>query len=264
MAYELILLEKEPPIGTIYLNTPDNLNAVNVENLTEVYSALEECEQDDSIRVIILGGKGRLFSSGGNVKEFLSSINEGMASQKIADISEILHKCVQKIVQLSKPVIGRIHGGGAYGAGLNLVLSCDLVFADEKAALDEAFANVGLSIDGGGTYTIPRLIGLRKAKEFFWLGRIDAKKAEEWGLINKAVPSDELDQTIEQVAQKLAEVPPLNVLNTKKLLCTTFLNTVEQQLAEERQSQIEVAGSEDFAEGVTAFFEKRKPAYKGK
>ena len=264
MSYEFILVEKEPPVGYIYLNTPENLNAVNVENLTELYSALEECEQDESIKVIILGAKGRLFSSGGNVKEFLSSIKENKASEKIAGISEILHKCVQKIVELPKPVIGRIHGGGAYGAGLNLVLSCDLVFADENAALDEAFANVGLSIDGGGTCTIPRLIGVRKAKEFFWLGKIDAKKAEEWGLINKAVPIEELDQTIEQIAQKLAEVPPLNILNTKKLLCTTFLNTVEQQLADERRIQIEVAASEDFAEGVTAFFEKRKPNYTGK
>jgi len=263
MSYDLILLEKEPPIGYIYLNTPENLNAINVENLTELYSALEDCEQDESIRVIVLGAKGRLFSSGGNIKEFLSSINKGMASQKIADISEILHKCVQKIIQLAKPVIGRIHGG-AYGAGLNLVLSCDLVFADTNAILDEAFANVGLSIDGGGTCTIPRLIGVRKAKEFFWLGKIDAKKAEEWGLINKAIPTEELDQTIEQTAQKLAEVPPLNVLNTKKLLCTTFLNTIEEQLAVERERQIEVAGSEDFAEGVTAFFEKRKPMYHGK
>jgi 2-(1,2-epoxy-1,2-dihydrophenyl)acetyl-CoA isomerase len=264
MSYEFILLEKEPPIGYIYLNTPENLNAVNVENLTELYSALEDCEQDESIRVIVLGAKGRMFSSGGNVKEFLSAIKENTASQKIADISEILHKCVQKIIQLPKPVVGKIHGGGAYGAGLNLVLSCDLVFADANASLDEAFKNVGLSIDGGGTCTIPRLIGVRKAKEFFWLGKIDAKEAEEWGLINKAVPGDELDQTIEQVAQKLAEVPPLNVLNTKNLLCTTFQNTIEQQLAEERRTQIEVAASEDFAEGVTAFFEKRKPDYKGK
>lgn len=263
MPYKYILVEKEPPIGKIYLNTPDNLNAVNVQNLTELYAALDDCEKDITIRVIVLGAKGKLFSSGGNVKEFLSSIKEKKASQKIADISEILHKCVQKILDLTKPVVGKIQGG-AYGAGLNLVLSCDLVFAEENAALDEAFANVGLSCDGGGTYVIPRLIGMKHAKEFFWLGKIDAKTAEVWGLINKAVPSDQLDQMVEQVAKKLAGVPPLNVLNTKKLLNVTFLNTADAQLAEERRIQIKVAGSEDFAEGVSAFFEKRKPAYKGK
>jgi len=264
MTYKCILVEKEPPIGKIYFNTPDNLNAVNVQNLTELYAALDECEKDVSIRVIVLGAKGKLFSSGGNVKEFLSSIKEKKAAQKIADISEILHKCVQKILDLTKPVIGKIQGGGAYGAGLNLVLSCDLVFADENSVLDEAFANVGLSCDGGGTYVIPRLIGMKHTKEFFWLGKIDAKTAELWGLINRAAPGDQLDQMVERVAKKLAGVPPLNVLNTKKLLNVTFLNTVDKQLAEERQIQIKVAASEDFAEGVGAFFEKRKPVYKGK
>lgn len=263
MPYKYILVEKDPPLGKIYFNTPENLNAVNVQNLTELYAALDECEKDIAIRVIILGAKGKIFSSGGNVKEFLSAIKEKKASQKIADISEVLHKCVQKILDLTKPVIGKIQGG-AYGAGLNLVLSCDLVLAEENATLDEAFANVGLSCDGGGTFVIPRLIGMKHAKEFFWLGKIDAKKAEMWGLINKAIPGDQLDQTVEQVAKKLAGVPPLNVLNTKKLLNLTFLNTADAQLAEERRIQIKVAGSEDFAEGVCAFFEKRKPDYKGK
>jgi 2-(1,2-epoxy-1,2-dihydrophenyl)acetyl-CoA isomerase len=249
MAYKYILVEKEPPLGKIYFNTPESLNAVNVQNLTELYAALEDCEKDMAIRVLVLGAKGKIFSSGGNVKEFLSSIKEKKASQKILD--------------LTKPIIGKIQGG-AYGAGLNLVLSCDLVFAEENATLDEAFANVGLSCDGGGTFVIPRLIGMKHAKEFFWLGKIDAKKAELWGLINKAIPGDQLDQTVEQVANKLAGVPPLNVLNTKKLLNVTFLNTADAQLAEERRIQIKVAGSEDFAEGVCAFFEKRKPAYKGK
>jgi len=262
MNYELITIEKQGKIATISLNTPKNLNALNVANLTELYSALKECE-DDSIRVIIFTAKGKLFSSGGNVKEFMNAIKAGTATQKIGDIAEILHKCAEKIMTLGKPVIGKIRGG-AYGAGLNLVLCCDLVYAEEDAIFDEAFANVGLSIDGSGSYTIPRMIGMKKAKEFFWLGKITAKKAEKWGLINKAVPKDELDQVVESVAQKLADHPPLNIINTKKLLNMTFLNTIKQQLDAERQIQMEVAASEDFAEGVTAFFEKRKPLFKGK
>ena len=166
MVYKYILLEKKPPIAYLWLNTPDNYNALAVANLEEVYNALEDCEKDDSIRVIVFGGKGKLFSSGGNVKEFMSAVEAGTASQKIADISKILHECALKILTIGKPVVGVIHGG-AYGAGLNLILCSDLLYAEENAVLDEAFVNVGLSIDGSGSYTIPRMIGVKRAKEFF-------------------------------------------------------------------------------------------------
>ena len=262
MDYKYILVDKEEKIATITLNTPENLNAINVENLTEVFSALEDCD-NDSIRVIIFTGKGKLFSSGGNVKEFFSAIEAGTPSQKISDISKIMHECAEKIMTIGKPVIGKIRGG-AYGGALNVVLCCDLVYAEENAVLDQAFVNVGLGVDGSGTYTIPRLIGMKRAKEFFWLGKISAKKAADWGVINGAIPEDELDQVVDEVAKKLANIPPLNALNTKKLLNQTFLNTMKQQLDIERQIQIKIAGSDDFAEGVTAFFEKRKPDYKGK
>ncbi len=263
MTFNYILLEKEGAIATIWLNTPATYNAVNVANMEELYSALEDCEKDDAIRVIILTGKGKMFSSGGNIKEFSSSIKAGTAPKKIADITAIMHPCAMKIMTLRKPVIGKIRGG-AYGGGLNVILSCDLIYAEENAVLDEAFANVGLSIDGSGSYTIPRMIGMKRAKEFFWLGKITAKQAAEWGLINAAVPENELDQTVDNIAAKLANVPPLNVINTKKLVNMTFMNTIKQQLDAESEIQIKVAGSEDFAEGVTAFFEKRKPNFKGK
>lgn len=263
MPYDNILFEKDGLIATIWLNTPQNFNALAVENLKEVCHALDMCEKDETIRVIIFAGKGKIFSSGGNVKEFLESIKNGQAPQKIADISEVLHQCAEKIMTLEKPVIGKIQGG-AYGAGLNLILTCDLVYAEENAILDEAFVNVGLSIDGSGSYTIPRLVGTKKAKELFWLGKITAKEAEQWGLINRALPPTEFDQYVANIAKKIADLPPLNIKNTKKLLNLTFLSTIAQQLETERQIQIQVAGSEDFAEGVTAFFEKRKPHFKGK
>lgn len=175
MAFKYIVVEKKDKIVTISLNTPQNLNALNVENLNEVYTALKECETD-SVRAIILTAKGKLFSSGGNVKEFLSSIKEGKASEKIAAISEILHKCALKIMTIGKPVIGKIRGG-AYGAGLNLVLSCDLVYAEENTVLDEAFVNVGLSIDGSGSYTIPRLIGMKKNERILLVGKNNSQRS---------------------------------------------------------------------------------------
>ena len=262
MKFEYIILEKKDKIATIKLNTPKNYNALNVKNLNELHSALDECEKDDSIKCIIFTGEGKLFSSGGNIKEFLAAVESGTASQKIADISEILHKCALKIMDLNKPIIGKILGG-AYGAGLNLVLCCDLVYAEENSILDEAFVNVGLSIDGSGSYTLPRLIGIKRSKELIWLGGIKAIQAEKWGLINGAIPKNEFDEFVNKIAIKCSNLPPLNVKGTKKLLNTTFLKTAKQELDDEREIQIKVAGSEDFAEGVKAFSKKRKPNFKG-
>ena len=263
LTFEKIILEKKGNLGFITLNDPKSFNALNVSVLNEVYSALEDCVKDDSIRCVILSGNGKMFSSGGNVKEFKEAVGEGTAPKKIADISEILHKCVNKIIEMPKPVLCKMHGG-AYGAGLNLGLSCDIVIAADSTVLDQAFVNVGLSVDAGGTYTVPRLIGMHRAKEFFWLGKIDAKKAESWGIINYAVPEADLDGMTDKIAKKLASAPPINIKNVKKMVNETFLNNHVSHLIKERQKQIETAGSEDFGEGVTAFFEKRKPEYKGK
>jgi len=263
MNYKFIELTKDDKIATISLNEPKSYNALNVPILSELYSALEDCERDEKIRVIILTGKGKLFSSGGNVKEFLQSIENGTAPKKIADISEILHKCVLKIAEIPKIVIGKIKGG-AYGAGLNLVLACDLVYAEEQAILDEAFVNVGLSIDAGGSFIIPRSTSIKKTKEFIWLGPFNGIKAANLGIVNEALPSDKLDEYVYKIAEKCAKLPPLNVKNVKLLLNKTYLKSFKEQLDNEREIQIQVAGSKDFAEGVKAFFEKRKPNYIGK
>ncbi|MHA1784369.1 MAG: enoyl-CoA hydratase/isomerase family protein [Candidatus Helarchaeota archaeon] len=263
MTFEKIIFEKKEKIAYITLNNPKSFNALNVEILSEVYSALQDCEDDDDIRAIILAGSGKMFSSGGNVKEFKSSVLDGSAPKLIGDISEILHKCVLKIINIPKAVVCKLQGG-AYGAGLNLALSADIVIADENAVLDQAFVSVGLSVDAGGTYSVPRLIGVHLAKEFFWLGKISAIRAEEWGVINQAVPENELDKIVENIANRLASAPPLNIMHVKKLLNKTFLQSAKEQLADERKIQIQVAGSEDFKEGVLAFFDKRKPEFKGK
>ena len=258
-----ILFDKSDRIAHITLNDPKSFNALNVSILSEIYSALEDCEKDESIRSIILSGAGKMFSSGGNVKEFKGAVESGTAPKLISNISEILHKCVLKILNIPKAVICKLHGG-AYGAGLNLALSSDIIIASDSSVLDQAFVNVGLSVDAGGTYLVPRLVGTHLAKEFFWLGQISAIKAEEWGIINQAVPEKELDKVVLEIAKKLANAPPLNIKNVKKLVNQTFLRSPEEQLMHERKIQIEVAGSKDFKEGVIAFFEKRKPEYTGK
>ncbi|MHA1146041.1 MAG: enoyl-CoA hydratase/isomerase family protein [Candidatus Helarchaeota archaeon] len=263
MDLKYIQYEKKDGIATITLNTPKNLNALNVPTCSELLEALTDCEKDESIRAVIFTGAGRIFSSGGNIKEFKDHVDKGTSPKLIGDITGVMHPCAVKLATMPKPVICKIKHG-AYGAGLSLALACDLVYASDDAILDTAFFSVGLTVDGTGTYSVPRIIGIKKAKEFFWLKKFSAIEAEEWGLINKAIPIDEIDKFVDDIAKRLANGPTLAIARSKTLLNKTFLQTIEQQGDDERTFQIEIAATDDFAEGVRAFLEKRAANFKGK
>ncbi|MFX0134011.1 MAG: enoyl-CoA hydratase/isomerase family protein [Candidatus Hodarchaeota archaeon] len=264
MDYKNIILEEKPPIAIIRINRPKVLNALNNDTGNELHNAFENCLKNDKIRAIVLTGQGRAFSAGGDVKGFKKAIDEGTQPNFIAELLEILHKLSYLIRTMEKPVIAAINGF-AMGAALNLALACDILIAADTAKLSEAFANVGLAVDNGGTYLLPRLIGRAKALELIFTGKtIDAKEAERLGLINFIVPEAEFDKKVEEFALKLANGPPKAIATSKKLLEEGYLNNFETQLAKERENQIEISKTEDFKEGVYSFFEKRQPNYKGK
>ncbi len=264
MDYQNIILEEKTPIAIIRINRPKVLNALNKDTANELDNAFNNCLNNDKIRVIILTGQGRAFSAGGDVKEFKKAIDEGIQAEFISELTKILHKLSYSIRTMEKPVIAAINGF-AMGAALNLALACDIIIAADTAKLSEAFANVGLAVDNGGTYLLPRLIGRAKALELIFTGKtIDAKEAERLGLINFYVPEAEFDKEIEEFALKLANGPPLAIGTSKKLIEEGYLNDFKTQLSKERANQIEISKTEDFKEGVTAFFEKRSPNYKGK
>ncbi|MHA1300915.1 MAG: enoyl-CoA hydratase/isomerase family protein [Candidatus Helarchaeota archaeon] len=264
MEFKDIIFEEKPPIAIIRINRPKNLNALDLNSANEIKSALSYCADNEKIRCIVLTGTGRAFSAGGDVKDFKKAIDAGEPDKFIASLSKVLHEIVILIRSIPKPIISSLNGF-AMGAGLNLALACDIILAADSAKLSEAFVNVGLSVDGGGSFTIPKLIGRAKASELLFTGdMIDAKEAERIGLINRVIPASELEEKVEEFAIKLAKGPTKSIGTIKRFIDLSYENDFKTQLDMERENQIKISLTEDFKEGVTAFFEKRSPNYKGK
>jgi 2-(1,2-epoxy-1,2-dihydrophenyl)acetyl-CoA isomerase len=208
----------------------------------------------------VLTGNGKAFCAGQDLKEVTDpELNPGF--KKI--LEEHYNPIIIKLRSIKKPIIGAINGVAA-GAGANIALACDIVVAHEKVSFIQAFSLIGLVPDSAGTFFLPRLIGFQKAQALAMLGdKISAEEAERMGMIYKSVSLDEFDTTIDALAQKLANMPTKALGLIKELFNSSMTNTLEDQLALESKLQIEAASSNDYAEGVAAFIEKRKPNFKG-
>ncbi|MDT7830799.1 enoyl-CoA hydratase-related protein [Flavobacteriaceae bacterium S356] len=260
MSNNSILLKIENGVAQIALNRPEVFNSFNREMALALQKTFDTCEADDSVRAIVLTGNGKAFCAGQDLKEVTSpELNPGF--KKI--LEEHYNPIILRIRNLKKPVIGAINGVAA-GAGANIALACDIVVANERASFIQAFSLIGLIPDSAGTYFLPRLIGFQKASALAMLGdKISAEEAERLGMIYKYVSSEEFEGTIEKLAIKLANMPTKALGMIKELFNSSMTNTLEEQLAMESKYQIEAAQSEDYAEGVAAFIEKRKPNFKG-
>ena len=256
-----ILLKIENKIAFIKLNRPEVFNSFNREMALSLQSILDDCEKNEDVRAIVLTGSGKAFCAGQDLKEVTSpELNPGF--KKI--LEEHYNPIILRIRTIEKPVIAAVNGVAA-GAGANIALACDIVVADEKASFIQAFSLIGLIPDSAGTFFLPRLIGFQKASALAMLGdKVSAEEAERLGMIYKYVPSDEFEETIQRIALKLANMPTKALGLIKKTFNQSLTNTLEEQLALESKNQIEAAGTEDYAEGVSAFIEKRKPNFKGK
>ncbi|MBI3964971.1 MAG: enoyl-CoA hydratase/isomerase family protein [Chloroflexi bacterium] len=262
MGYETIEIRREGPVAKVVLNRAEALNALNLKMVVELGGALAECAAPD-VRVVVLTGTGRAFCAGGDVKSFVDSLSEDPVGY-LRDLADEFHqRVVLGIRRLAKPVIGSINGVAA-GGGLSLALCCDLRIAADNARLATAYSNIGLSADGGSTFFLPRLVGLGRSAEIFMFAEVlDANKAFELGIVNKVVPAAELESATDDWAIRLAAGPTRAHGVVKKLLNRTFANDLTTQLDTETAGMAELAMTQDYREGVTAFAEKRQPNFRG-
>jgi 2-(1,2-epoxy-1,2-dihydrophenyl)acetyl-CoA isomerase len=254
-----ILFEIKNSIAFITLNRPEKFNAFNRQMSLDLQEKLDECEKNISIRCVYLTGAGKGFSSGQDLTEAIDP--NGAEMEKI--ISEQYNPIIRKIRNLSKPVIAAVNGIAA-GAGANVALCCDVIVAAESASFIQAFSKIGLIPDCGGTYFLPRLIGLQKSSALMMLGdKISAKEAERMGMIYQYFPDELFFYEAEKIAVTLSQLPTKGLAYTKQALNKSLEQTLEQQLETEDLLQQKAAATNDFKEGVSAFIEKRKANFKG-
>jgi len=254
-----ILFEIKNSIAFITLNRPEKFNAFNRQMSLDLQEKLDECEKNISVRCVYLTGAGKGFSSGQDLTEAIDPNAQEM--EKI--IAEQYNPIIRKIRNLSKPVIAAVNGIAA-GAGANVALCCDVIVAAESASFIQAFSKIGLIPDCGGTYFLPRLIGLQKSSALMMLGeKISAKEAERIGMIYKYFPDETFFHEAEKMAITLSQLPTKALAYTKQALNQSLEQSLEQQLHTEDLFQQKAAATNDFKEGVCAFIEKRKADFKG-
>lgn len=257
---ESTIITKENGIATIKLNRPDKYNSVTKEVAMSLQQFMDDCKKDAEVRCVVITGEGKAFSAGQDLQEYTAPDSP--------DIQQIVEKhynpLITKIREIEKPVIAAVNGLAA-GAGANLALACDIVIAKESVYFLQAFSKIGLVPDSGGTFFLPRLVGLARATALTFLGdKVSAKDAVAMGMIYKAVPDDEFETEVGKVASKLASMPTKGLGLTKQALNKSVIcNDFTIQLGIEEHFQDVAAQSEDHKEGVAAFLEKRKPTFTG-
>lgn len=262
-SYETITYEKSEGVAIITLNRPDVLNAVNEKMGQELLDSLSAAERDSEVRCVVITGKGRAFCAGEDIQDLRSDYDRGV-NPKLGQ--RLLHKynpIIRRIRHMEKPVIAAVNGVAA-GAGAGIAYSCDLRIASDAAKFIQAFIRIGLAPDSGTSFFLPRLVGFSKAMQLAMTGEeLSIQDAERFGLVSRVVPSDQLMSTTREIATKLARGPTKAVGLTKRALNKSISSDLETVLEYESYVQ-EIAGAtSDHIEAVKAFFEKRKPTFKG-
>jgi 2-(1,2-epoxy-1,2-dihydrophenyl)acetyl-CoA isomerase len=262
MSTEAILFEKADHVATITLNQPQTLNALTYEMVTQLQEITRDVSGDRDVRAVLLTGAGRGFCSGANLFGGTGQALSGGGMGVRAGVTA-MNGVLAEIAEMEKPWLAAINGP-AVGGGCSLALVCDLALVAESAYLSLGYVNIGMVLDMGSTYLLPRLVGLRKASELAFFGeRIYGPEAAALGLVNRAVPDDELLETAHQWAARLASGPTLSIgaikLGMRQGLHTTFRDTMHW----EAMMISLIAQTRDAGEGLAAFFQKRKPDFKG-
>jgi 2-(1,2-epoxy-1,2-dihydrophenyl)acetyl-CoA isomerase len=255
-SWQELMLEHDQGVLVVTLNRPDSLNTLSSVLKTELLQVLKDCQANTDVKVVVLTGAGRAFCAGGDLNGF-GRMDVVQARQHLKQINEI----VQAIRNLEKPVVAAVNGF-ATGAGCNLALACDIILASSEAKFCQSFIKVGLIPDGGGTYHLPRLVGLSKAKDLIFTGRmLTAEEAETWGLVTYVYDKEVFFREVMEYAKKLAKGPGHAMALGKKLLNESMNASFEQMLESERMAQTLCMQTSDHKEGLQAFFEKRAPNF---
>lgn len=264
---DTVTVQVESGIARLTLNRPQQLNALSVEMMKGLRQAVEAVVGDMAVHVIVIAGAGEHFMAGGDIRDFDSHLHlEPLARLRAFQemIDQWINPAVLALRQTHQPVLCAVRGACA-GFGMSLMLACDLALAADNAYFATAYASIALSPDGGGTYFLPRIAGSRKAAELMLLSeRLDARQALELGLINRVVAAADLDAQAQQLARRLADGPRHAYGEIKRLLHSSAANDLASQLAAEGLAFGRCSATMDFAEGVRAFLEKRKPDFKGR
>jgi len=260
---DTITLDVTDHVATITINRPDVLNAFNDTFSPEFIDTLKQVDKDPDVRVVVVTGAGRAFSSGQDLDDLKAKYVPGHVPHLGGDLKKRYDPWVKRIRTMDKPVIAAVNGVAA-GAGCSLALACDLRIASAHAKFIEVFVNVGLIPDSASTWMLPRLIGLGRAMDLCLTGRpVGAEEALAIGLVNQVVPADELEAATAKVAKRLASLPSRALALTKRLLNQSMETTLADQLEAESFAQETAGLTEDHFEGVTSFLEKRTPVFKG-
>lgn len=254
-----ILFEIKNSVGCITLNRPQKYNSFTRELALSMQTALKTCRDDENIRCVLITGAGKAFCAGQDLGEVTQE--DGPSLSTI--ISEHLNPIILLIREIEKPVVAAVNGVAA-GAGANVALACDITVAAPQATFIQAFSKIGLIPDSGGTFFLPRLVGLQRATAYMMLGdKVSAEEAARVGMIYQVLEDEHFAAAAFALAQRLANMPTRGLGLTKRALNQAFTNDLDRQLAIEEQLQSSAGQTHDYQEGVQAFMEKRKPVFKG-
>lgn len=256
MSYETILLDIDGAVGTLTLNRPDKLNSFTRQMHEELAAALDGIAKAGTLRALVLTGAGRGFCAGQDLADADGDLGQ--------TVDRYYNPLIRRLRALELPVIAAVNGVAA-GAGANLALACDIVLAGRSASFIQAFTKIGLVPDSGGTWTLPRLVGMARATALIMLGeKVSAEQAADWGMIWKCVDDAALLAEAGKMAATLATQPTKGLALQKRALDASWTNSLSQQLDTERDLQSQAGATEDFREGVNAFMQKRAPNFQGR
>lgn len=260
--HQVVLEERNGSVATIRLNRPEKLNALNVELGRALVHALLRASQDSAVRAVVLTGAGRAFCAGGDI-DLLLDMRKRNANDELEGLLVAGKEICLSISTMTKPVIAAVNGPAA-GGGMNLALAADMRIASDHARFAESFAKIGLYPDFGGTYFLPRIVGPTLAAELFYTAEtLSAEDALRLGIVNRVFPADKFEEETKKIVDLLAAAPPVALRDVKRTILGEDKKALEAKLDEEIRLQIHCFKSEDCLEGLTAFFEKRKPNFKG-